>query len=83
MIFEQTVSNELQPGDPEHDPNGPDVQLHELASGELLVTFSDSFTEKVGWAVGDKVVWNIDEETGQLSITCPAAEARRAAPAAE
>ena len=78
MIFEQTISDQRQPGDPEHDPNGDQVQTHELESGELLITFSDDFVQQMDWRVGEALVWNINEETGGLTLTCPQADERRA-----
>ena len=79
MEFEQTFSNEKLPGDPEHDPAGDPIQTHELPSGELLITFSQEWLDENDWRVGDKLVWTINEETGGVSLTCPDAEARKAA----
>lgn len=78
MIFEQTISDDRLPGDPQHDPNGDQVQTHELESGELLLTFSDAFIEQMDWRVGETLVWNINEESGGLTLSSPQADARKA-----
>lgn len=78
MIIEQTISDDRLPGDPQHDPAGDAIQTHALESGELLLTFSDEFIEQMDWRVGETLVWDINEETGGLTLSSPQADARRA-----
>lgn len=78
MIVEETISSQPQPGDPQHDPNGPQIQTHGLESGELLITFSPEWADQMDWRVGDTLVWTINEEVGGMTLTCPEAEERKA-----
>jgi len=57
-----------------HDPNGEDIQLHNVEDGDLVISFSDDFREKSGWQVEDTLVWTVD--TNAIKISCPAAEER-------
>jgi len=79
MEFIQPFSDQKQPGDPDHDPAGPLIQTHELKSGELLITFAPEWMAENDWRLGDQLVWNINEETGALTLTCPEAQARKEA----
>lgn len=68
MQFDQSLTDEKQPGDPEHDPAGDAIQCHELDSGELLLTFSPEWAEQQGYQIGDTVRFIIDDKTGGLQI---------------
>ena len=69
-------STPLTPGPIEHDPNGPDVQVHEEGD-EVFITFSDDFLEKSDWRVDDEIIWEIGSN-GELAISNPKAEVRKA-----
>jgi hypothetical protein len=79
MQFDQTLSDEQFPNDPQHDPNGEAIQCHELPDGELLLTFSPEWAAENDYAVGDVITFCIDEESGKLTLTNTTADERRSA----
>jgi hypothetical protein len=79
MQFDQTLSNEQFPEDPQHDPSGDAIQCHELPSGELLLTFSPEWVVEHDYVVGDVITFCIDEDSGKLTLTNTSADERRSA----
>jgi len=66
--FNLSVSDDKLPGDPSHDPEGPDIQFHDLPDGSGLMTLSAAWIEAADWRVGDDLVWTIDPEVGSATI---------------
>lgn len=64
----------IGPGPANHDPNGPDVQIHEIED-EVYITFSDEFVEEHCWQDGDELVWDLSPSGPRVSN--PQAEVRR------
>ena len=38
-------------------------------TGDLILPLPDELIEQLGWKEGDDLVWAIDEETKQISLT--------------
>lgn len=49
-----------------HDPNGPDLQVHEMED-ETVLTLSDDLAASIDWRPGDTVVWEIED--GRVTVT--------------
>lgn len=66
MQFDQTLSTANT--EVSHDPEGQDIQAHELPSGEVLLTFSDLWCVEQDYRLGDTIKFVIDEENGKLDL---------------
>lgn len=69
-------STPLHPGKIDHDPHGPDVQVHE-DDDEVFITFSDEFLNKSGWREDDEIIWEL-LPNGEVKISNPKADMRKA-----
>ena len=45
------------------------VLEEDIATGELILPLPTDLIEQLGWKEGDDLVWDINEETKQISLT--------------
>jgi hypothetical protein len=46
------------------------VELEEdPETGDLVMPIPPEVLEDLGWKIGDTLTWNVDEETGEVSLT--------------
>lgn len=69
-----TFSTPLIPSSVVHDPDGPEVQVHEVGD-EVFMTFSEEFLQKTDWREGDQIIWDIS--SGEVTLTNPKADMRK------
>ena len=72
LEFKSQVEGALVP----HNVDGPDVQMHQIGE-EFFITLSETLVENIDWQRGDTIVWTVNEDTGEVSVTNHTATLRR------